>query len=79
MVTDDNNIPYLLDNIPYSENGLEEDLSILDGDERACMNWELRGKGFSFIRNPLSENSRSRDDEINNLIYSGEPIQIKKR
>ena len=44
---DENDLEYLLGKAPFSEVGLDEDLLILQPDgSRACLNWEIRGKGY---------------------------------
>jgi hypothetical protein len=46
----DDELEYLLGNAPQSEDNLEEDLLIQQPDgSRACLNWELRGKGYHLV------------------------------
>ena len=58
----DKDLEILLAITPESEVNLEEDLLIDQGDgTRACLNWELRGKGYSILK---ERNYEISDEEL---------------
>jgi hypothetical protein len=71
-------ITNLLDHAPESEIGLEEDLIIYQPDgTRACLNWELRGKGYSLLDLNKKEKELS-DKELLESAYKNLENYSKK-
>lgn len=72
-IYNDLEIEFLLSNSPESETNLEEDLMIDQGDgTKACFNWELRGKGYSLMK---ENNYEISDEELMKSAYE----ELEKR
>lgn len=66
------NLQNLLDTPVESEHNLEEDLMIIQPDgTRACLNWELRGKGYQILtQNYEKKLEEMSDEELLKSAYS---------
>jgi hypothetical protein len=75
----------LADERDIPEEELPEDLAILQPDRsRACVNWELRGKGYSLVNQDETEKRLSDEELLKDaykqvgISYKGKKIREKK-